>query len=91
MLFKLKLIAPFFLIFLFGFKNIDKSYILEKDRLLIPLKEGMLHIIPITENSIRIQLRAENTKELQELILIENLAVPVFKVASINSKDHFLR
>lgn len=86
MLFKLKLIAPFFLIFLFGFKNIDKSYILEKDRLLIPLKEGMLHIIPMTENSVRIQLRAENAKELQELILVEKLDVPVFKVAENNKE-----
>ncbi len=83
---KLKFIVPFFLIFLFGFKNTDKSYVLEHDRLLIPVKEGMLHIIPLTDNSVRIQLHAEKAKELEELILVEKLAVPEFKVTE-NSKE----
>jgi alpha-D-xyloside xylohydrolase len=80
MIFKPKFITPFFLILLFSFKSMETGYNLHKDYLSIPLSEGTLNIIPITANAIRIQITAENIKQEEELILVNKLPVPAFKV-----------
>lgn len=80
MIFKPKFITPFFLILLFSFKSMETGYNLHKDYLSIPLSEGTLNIIPITANAIRIQINAENIKQEEELILVNKLPVPAFKV-----------
>jgi len=80
MIFKPKFIAPFFLILLFSFKSRDTGYNLHKDYLSIPLSEGTLNIIPVTANAIRIQINPENIKQEEELILVNKLPVPAFRV-----------
>jgi alpha-D-xyloside xylohydrolase len=80
MTFKLKFITLIFLFLLLSFKSADTSYTLYKDHLSIPLNEGTLNIIPITSNAIRIQINTENIKEELELILVNKVAVPDFKV-----------
>lgn len=80
MFFKLKFFAPIFLMLLFSFNSINTSYTLHKDRISIPLSEGILNIIPLTDNSIRIQINGENIKQDEELILVNKLPVPAFKV-----------
>ena len=80
MIFKPKFFATIVVLLLFSFKNIDKGYTLHKDHLSIPLTEGTLNIIPITTNSIRIQINGTNIKQDEELILVNKLPVPAFKV-----------
>lgn len=80
MFFKLKFFAPIFLMLLFSFKSINTGYTLYKDRISIPLSEGILNIIPLTDNSIRIQINGENIKQDEELILVHKLPVPAFTV-----------
>jgi alpha-D-xyloside xylohydrolase len=83
---KTKYLLLVFTIFLLGFKSIDSSYTLQRDRLLIPLSEGILNIIPLSDNSVRIQLQTDNIKENLELILINKLPVPDFKVTETNEE-----
>jgi alpha-D-xyloside xylohydrolase len=86
MIFKLKFFASFLLILLFSCKSINPAYTLHKDRISIPLSEGTLNIIPITANSVRIQINGSNIKQDEELILVNKLPVPDFKVSETNDE-----
>jgi alpha-D-xyloside xylohydrolase len=55
------------------------SHTVAKDRVSIPLPEGTLNIIPLSDYAIRIQIEKEPVKETRELILINKLPVPAFK------------
>lgn len=88
MFFKGKFIASIFLILLFSFKNVNHNYTIHSDHLSIPLKEGTLNIIPIADNSVRIQISKESIKEDQELILVNKLVTPIFKV--LESKNEIV-
>jgi alpha-D-xyloside xylohydrolase len=55
-----------------------KKHTLTKDRLSIDLSEGVLNIIPLTDQSIRVQYQIGNTKEAQEFVLINKPNVPIF-------------
>ena len=55
-----------------------KKHFLTKDKLSIHLSEGVLHIIPLNEKSIRVQYQIENGKEAQEFVLINKPNVPNF-------------
>ncbi|GAA4300460.1 glycoside hydrolase family 31 protein [Aestuariibaculum suncheonense] len=61
-------------------KNTLQSYSLLKDRITIPVKEGVLNIIPLTDNAIRIQTNHKDIREEEELILVNKLEVPDFQV-----------
>lgn len=86
MIFKPRFFTPIFLILLFSFKSFNTTYTLHKDHLSIPISEGTLNIIPLTANSIRIQINAEDIKQDEELILVNKLPVPDFKVTENNDE-----
>ena len=60
-------------------------HLVENDRLVIELAEGKLNIIPLSEKSVRVQLMHEPVSETQELILVNQLAVPDFEVVENDS------
>jgi len=62
-----------------------KGHTLTKDQLSIDLSEGILHIIPLTEKSIRIQYQIENAKEAQEFVVINTPKVPAFVLKETES------
>lgn len=56
------------------------------DRLIIQLDTGVLNIIPLSDNAIRIQLQKEPIREDKELILVNPTPVPDFKFSDGNGK-----
>src|SRR4051812_48631550 len=56
-----------------------------KDRLSIYLSEGVFNIIPLSDKAIRIQWD-KGLKEDRELVFINKLPVPAFKVSETSSK-----
>lgn len=74
-----------FAILICSCKKMD-SYAVKQDRITIPLSEGTLNIIPLTENAVRIQINSEDIYEEEELILVNKLPVPDFEVIE-NTQD----
>jgi alpha-D-xyloside xylohydrolase len=74
-----------FAILICSCKKMD-NYVVKQDRITIPLSEGTLNIIPLTENAIRIQINSEDIYEEEELILVNKLPIPDFKVIE-NAQD----
>jgi alpha-D-xyloside xylohydrolase len=64
----------------------SEKYKLLDDRLTIQLDEGLLNIIPLSDDAIRIQLEKEPVKEEKELILVNQLPVPKFKFSDTDGK-----
>ena len=58
-----------------------QTHSLQNDRLIIELTEGKLNIIPLNNQSIRIQLVKDLPKEEGEFVLINKPAVPDFKIS----------
>jgi len=75
-----KIIYILFLGFLFTSIRAQqyKTHTLTKDKLSIDLSEGVLHIVPLNEKSIRIQYQIGTIKEAQEFVLINIPKVPGF-------------
>ncbi|HEU0226566.1 MAG TPA: hypothetical protein VFQ86_02415, partial [Arachidicoccus soli] len=69
-----------------AFPQVYKSYRLSKSRLSIQLAEGVLNIIPLSDNAIRVQWEKGNNFEQHEFILINKVPVPEFKCAETSSK-----
>ena len=63
-----------------------KKHSLQKDRLSIQLSEGVLDIIPLSGQAIRVQWEKDNRKEEREFVLINKLPVPAFKFSQTPSK-----
>ncbi|MEO8254333.1 MAG: TIM-barrel domain-containing protein [Flavobacterium sp.] len=57
-----------------------KKYTLTKEGLAIELSEGVLNIIPLTDQSIRVQYQIGNAKEAQQFVLIHIPNAPKFKL-----------
>ena len=62
------------------FAQVYKKYTLQKDRLSIQLGEGTLNIIPLSDKAIRVKWQ-KGMKEERELVLVNKLSVPAFKVS----------
>ena len=75
-----KSIYILFLSFLFTSLSAQqyKKHAAGKDRVSIDLTEGVLHIIPLTEKSVRIQYQIGNRKEEQGFVLIHKPDLPRF-------------
>lgn len=58
---------------------------LSKDRLSIDVAEGVLHIIPLTQKSVRVQYQIKNKKEEQEFVLINKPTAPSFALKETDS------
>ncbi|MEO7767202.1 MAG: hypothetical protein ABIS01_07240, partial [Ferruginibacter sp.] len=63
-----------------AFAQVYQSHQLQKDRLSIQFSEGVLNIIPLSNNSIRVQWE-KNLKEEREFVLVNKLPVPAFRFA----------
>lgn len=57
-----------------------KKHTLTKDRLTIDLVEGVLNIIPLNNESVRIQYQIGNQREMQEFVFVNIPKVPTFAV-----------
>jgi alpha-D-xyloside xylohydrolase len=78
---KSKLLLLIALVPVFAFGQVYQKHSLQKDRLSIRLSEGLLHIVPLSENAIRVQWEKDNMKEEREFVLINKRPVPVFRFA----------
>jgi alpha-D-xyloside xylohydrolase len=78
---KSKLLLLIALVPVFAFGQVYQKHSLQKDRLSIQLSEGLLHIVPLSENAIRVQWEKDNMKEEREFVLINKRPVPVFRFA----------
>jgi len=58
-----------------------QSHYIKSDRLSVQLSGGVLDLIPLSDKTIRVQWHKGNLKESQELVLVNKVKVPVFKVA----------
>ncbi|RKD13298.1 glycosyl hydrolase family 31 [Pelobium manganitolerans] len=59
--------------------QVYKSSVLEKNKLKIQLDEGILYIIPLTEQAIRIRWEKNDMREDKEFVLVNNAPIPAFK------------
>lgn len=57
-----------------------KKHTLTKEGLSIDLSEGVLKIIPLTNQSVRVQYEIGNAKETQQFVLINKPKTPIFKL-----------
>ena len=56
-----------------------KKHTLTKEGLSIDLSEGVLKIIPLTNQSVRVQYEIGNAKETQQFVLINKPKTPIYK------------
>ncbi|MCU7550212.1 glycoside hydrolase family 31 protein [Chitinophagaceae bacterium LB-8] len=66
--------------------QVYQKHSLQQDRLSIQLSEGLLHIVPLSENAIRVQWQKEEMKETHEFVLINKHPVPAFQYSETPSK-----
>lgn len=58
-----------------------KKYEKLSDRIVVTLNKGEIHVIPLTENSVRIQYGLEVKTQLPELVFVEKADTPDFKIS----------
>lgn len=58
-----------------------KKYTKHKDRLSLQLSEGIMHIIPLSDNAIRVQWEKDSLREERELVFVNRQEAPVIKFA----------
>lgn len=57
-----------------------KNYEKLNDRIVVTLDKGEIHVIPLTENTVRIQYGLEVETQLPELVFVKNADAPDFSV-----------
>ncbi|CAD0002395.1 glycoside hydrolase family 31 protein [Flavobacterium salmonis] len=62
-----------------------KSYKKQNDKVVITLDKGELHLIPLTDNTIRVQYGLDMKNQLPELVFVSKVKMPDFKVSDSNS------
>ncbi|WP_342648183.1 TIM-barrel domain-containing protein [Mucilaginibacter sp. CSA2-8R] len=68
-----------------AFGQLYKSHFIKPDKVAIDFSEGVLDIIPVSEKAVRIQYHQGALKETQELVLINKIQIPKFKVVATPS------
>lgn len=58
-----------------------KKYTKHKDRLSLQLSEGIMHIIPLSDNAIRVQWEKDSLREERELVFVNRQEAPVIEFA----------
>ena len=71
---------------LVAFAQVYEKHSLHKNKLSIQLSEGVLNIIPLSDNAIRVQWEKELPPEERQFVLINIPAVPVFKFSEAGTK-----
>ena len=64
------------------FCQVYKNHNVQADRVSITLSDGVLDLIPLSEKAIRVQWHKGGLHETQELVLVNKLAAPKFKVTT---------
>jgi len=82
---KVKFLLLLFLWPAFAFGQGYQKYRLLEDRLVIELSEGVLSIVPLSDNAIRVRWEKDHIKENRELILVHKLPVPKFTFSEAGS------
>jgi len=72
------IILTIFLLPFLAFSQTYKKYALKEDRLSIELSDGVLHLIPLSEKVIRVQLEKNGMREEQQFVVINKSAGPKF-------------
>src|SRR5436190_18362467 len=62
-----------------------KKHTVQKDGLLIQLSDGVMKLIPLSDEAVRVQWE-KGMKEEREFVLINKLPIPVFKVSESGTK-----
>jgi alpha-D-xyloside xylohydrolase len=62
-----------------------KSYKKLNDKLVVVLDKGELHLIPLTDNTVRVQYGLEIKEQLPEIVFTSKVKLPDFKVSESNS------
>lgn len=70
----------------FAQAQVYQKYSLQKDRLSIEMTAGVLHIIPLTDKAIRVQWRKDSLYEKRELVLVNKVSVPAFRVTETSEQ-----
>lgn len=70
----------------FAFSQTYKKHVLKDDRLSIELSDGILHLIPLSEKVIRVQLEKNGMREEQQFVVINKSISPKFKYAETSSR-----
>ncbi len=83
---RLKLLAVTLLFPVMIFGQTYQSHVLLKDRLSIQLSEGVLHVLPLNSNAVRIQWVKDSMIERREIIFTEKTPLPAFRVEETASK-----
>lgn len=83
---KLKYMVIFVAFLAIGCEPKSENYSLQEDRLTIQLEEGVLNIIPLTDEAIRVRLEGDPALEEEELILINQSSIPDFKFSEHNGR-----
>lgn len=68
------IILTIFLLPFLAFSQTYKKYALKEDRLSIELSDGVLHLIPLSEKVIRVQLEKNGMREEQQFVVINKSA-----------------
>jgi alpha-D-xyloside xylohydrolase len=66
--------------------QVVKSFKQETNKINITLEDGILSVIPLTENSVRIKLYKDNEVKMPELVLTSGIQPPKFKVSDSPAK-----
>jgi alpha-D-xyloside xylohydrolase len=66
--------------------QVYKKYSVKKDKVCIELSEGILNIIPINNEAVRIQWQKDLPVEKQEFVLINKQPIQSFKVTETSSQ-----
>ncbi len=81
---KNKLLLLFCLFPLTFFGQVYKTYSVLNDRLSIEISDGLLDIIPLSDNAIRIQVTKESLSKLEELVFTKPFTKVSFKISEDN-------
>lgn len=66
--------------------QVVKSFEKNNDKIMVSLSDGTLHILPLTERTVRVKFYKDNEPKLPELIFNASIATPEFKVKDSPSK-----
>ncbi len=84
---KLKLVLAAALFPLFTQAQVYQSHLAQKDNLTIQTADGALSLRPLSDFAVRVQLLKKGAvAESQELVLVNKVAVPAFKVTATAAK-----
>ena len=62
----------------------------QKEKVVLELKQGLLSLIPLNQNAVRVQFSQPGSAPIEELIYTEKLPVPEYEVTEISNHWFYL-